>query len=50
MAMSALVGGAVLAGRGAGPMREAGIDFGTEAVRELVLGRLLDGMTGPRTR
>jgi hypothetical protein len=40
MAMSALVGGAVLAGRGAGPMREAGIDFGTEAVRELVFGQL----------
>jgi AcrR family transcriptional regulator len=47
VAMSALVGTFVLAGRGAKVLAAAGIDTDPAKLRDQVVGQLLDGMTGP---
>ncbi|MFF4490044.1 TetR/AcrR family transcriptional regulator [Streptomyces sp. NPDC001544] len=47
VAMSALVGASVLARRGAVALGGHGAGPTTHTVRELALGQLLDGMTGP---
>lgn len=47
IAMSALIGGAVLARRGDALAEDKGIDFSAPETRRLVLEQLLDGMTGP---
>jgi len=47
VAMSALVGSAVIAPRGAEVLRAAGLDTDPAALRDRVVGQLLDGMTGP---
>jgi AcrR family transcriptional regulator len=47
VAMSALVGASVIAPRGAEVMRAAGLDADPAALRDRVVGQLLDGMTGP---
>ncbi len=47
VAMSALVGSAVLAPRGAEVLRGAGLDADLAKLRDQVVGQLLDGMTGP---
>jgi AcrR family transcriptional regulator len=47
VAMSALVGSAVLAPRGAQALKQAGLDADPARLGELVVGQLLDGMTGP---
>jgi AcrR family transcriptional regulator len=46
VAMSALVGSAVLAPRGAEVLREAGLALDPAKLRDQVVGQLLDGMTG----
>ncbi|WP_200842371.1 TetR/AcrR family transcriptional regulator [Actinomadura sp. K4S16] len=48
IAMSALIGGVVLARRGDALAAERGIDFTAAETRRLVLEQLLDGMTGSR--
>ncbi|HZD00436.1 MAG TPA: TetR/AcrR family transcriptional regulator [Actinomycetes bacterium] len=50
VAMSALVGSAVLAPRGAEVLKAAGLDADPARLREQVVGQLLDGMTGPPRR
>jgi AcrR family transcriptional regulator len=50
VAMSALVGSAVLAPRGAKALTQAGLDADPARLEELVVGQLLDGMTGPPDR
>ena len=45
--MSALVGSAVLAPRGAEILKAAGLDSDPTKLRDRVAGQLLDGMTGP---
>ncbi len=50
VAMSALVGSAVLAGRGADIVKAAGLDAGSAKLRDRIVGQLLDGMTGPPHR
>ncbi|MFC5822447.1 TetR/AcrR family transcriptional regulator [Nonomuraea insulae] len=47
VAMSALVGGSVLASRGTELIKAAGLDAREGALREQIVGQLLDGMTGP---
>jgi AcrR family transcriptional regulator len=47
VAMNALVGSAVLAPRGAEALKQAGLDADPARLGELVVGQLLDGMTGP---
>jgi AcrR family transcriptional regulator len=47
VAMSALVGSAVLAPRGAEVLRGAGLDADLAKLRDQIVGQLLDGMTGP---
>jgi AcrR family transcriptional regulator len=47
VAMSALVGSAVLAPRGAEILKAAGLDADLAKLRDQVVGQLLDGMTGP---
>ncbi|HEX6677787.1 MAG TPA: TetR/AcrR family transcriptional regulator [Actinomycetes bacterium] len=47
VAMSALVGSAVLAPRGAEVLKAAGLDPDPASLRDQVVGQLLDGMTGP---
>jgi AcrR family transcriptional regulator len=47
VAMDALVGSAVLAPRGAEALKAAGLDADPARLGELVVGQLLDGMTGP---
>jgi AcrR family transcriptional regulator len=47
VAMSALVGSAVLAPRGAEVLKAAGLDPDLAKLRDQVVGQLLDGMTGP---
>jgi AcrR family transcriptional regulator len=47
VAMSALVGSAVLAPRGAEALRAAGLDTDRAKLGDQVVGQLLDGMTGP---
>jgi AcrR family transcriptional regulator len=49
VAMSALVGGAVLASRGAGILKAAGLDADRAKLRDQIVKQLLDGMTGPPT-
>jgi AcrR family transcriptional regulator len=46
VAMSALVGSAVLAPRGAEVLRDAGLALDPAKLRDQVVGQLLDGMTG----
>jgi AcrR family transcriptional regulator len=50
VAMSALVGSAVLAPRGAEVLKAAGLDPDPAKLRDQVVGQLLDGMTGPPDR
>lgn len=50
VAMSALVGSAVLAPRGAGVLKAAGLSDDVAKLRDQIVGQLLDGMTGPPTR
>jgi hypothetical protein len=50
VAMSALVGSAVLAGRGADIIKAAGLDADSAKLRDRIVGQLLDGMTGPPHR
>lgn len=50
VAMSALVGSAVLAPRGAEVLKAAGLDADPARLRDQVVGQLLDGMTGPPKR
>jgi AcrR family transcriptional regulator len=50
VAMNALVGSAVLAPRGAKALKQAGLDADPARLGELVVGQLLDGMTGPPHR
>jgi AcrR family transcriptional regulator len=50
VAMSALVGSAVLAPRGAEALKAAGLDADPARLRDQVVGQLLDGMTGPPQR
>ena len=50
VAMSALVGSAVLAPRGAEVLAAAGLDADPGRLRDQVVGQLLDGMTGPPKR
>jgi hypothetical protein len=50
VAMSALVGSAVLAPRGAEVLKAAGLDADPGRLRDQVVGQLLDGMTGPPKR
>jgi hypothetical protein len=45
--MSALVGSAVLAPRGAEVLKAAGLDADLAKLRDQIVGQLLDGMTGP---
>jgi len=47
VAMSALVGSAVLAPRGAEVLNAAGLDADPARLRDQIVGQLLDGMTGP---
>ena len=47
VALSALVGSAVLGGRGARVLEKAGLATDSTRLRDLVVGQLLDGMTGP---
>jgi AcrR family transcriptional regulator len=47
VAMSALVGSAVLAPRGAEVLKAAGLEADVARLRDQVVGQLLDGMTGP---
>ncbi|GGW82158.1 hypothetical protein GCM10010503_69310 [Streptomyces lucensis JCM 4490] len=47
VAMSALIGGAILGPRGDAVMSRQTAGIGVEKTRELTLGQLLDGMTGP---
>jgi AcrR family transcriptional regulator len=47
VAMSALVGSAVLAPRGAEVLKAAGLDADLAKLRDQIVGQLLDGMTGP---
>jgi AcrR family transcriptional regulator len=47
VAMSALVGSAVLAPRGAEVLKAAGLDADLAQLRDQIVGQLLDGMTGP---
>ena len=47
VAMSALVGSAVLAPRGAEVLKAAGLDTELAKLRDQLVGQLLDGMTGP---
>ena len=48
--MSALVGSAVLAPRGAEVLKAAGLDTELAKLRDQLVGQLLDGMTGPPER
>jgi AcrR family transcriptional regulator len=50
VAMSALVGSAVLAPRGTEALKAAGLDADPARLRDQVVGQLLDGMTGPPQR
>jgi AcrR family transcriptional regulator len=50
VAMSTLVGSAVLAPRGAEALKAAGLDADPARLRDQVVGQLLDGMTGPPKR
>jgi AcrR family transcriptional regulator len=50
VAMSALVGSAVLAPRGAELLKAAGLDADLAGLGDQVVGQLLDGMTGPPDR
>jgi AcrR family transcriptional regulator len=50
VAMSALVGSAVLAPRGAEALKAAGLDADPARLGDQVVGQLLDGMTGPPKR
>jgi AcrR family transcriptional regulator len=50
VAMNALVGSAVLAPRGAQVLEQAGLNTDQARLGELVVGQLLDGMTGPPHR
>jgi AcrR family transcriptional regulator len=50
VAMSALVGSAVLAPRGAGVLKAAGLSDDVAKLRDQIVGQLLDGMTGPPKR
>jgi AcrR family transcriptional regulator len=50
VAMSALVGSAVLAPRGAEVLEAAGLAADPARLRDQVVGQLLDGMTGPPAR
>jgi hypothetical protein len=50
VAMSALVGSAVLATRGAEVLKAAGLDTELAKLRDQLVGQLLDGMTGPPER
>jgi hypothetical protein len=48
--MSALVGSAMPASRGAEVLAAAGLDADPARLRDQVVGQLLDGMTGPPER
>jgi AcrR family transcriptional regulator len=50
VAMSALVGSAVLAPRGAEVLKAAGLSDDVAKLRDQIVGQLLDGMTGPLKR
>lgn len=50
VAMSALVGSAVLAPRGAEVLKAAGLSDDVAKLRDQIVGQLLDGMTGPPKR
>jgi AcrR family transcriptional regulator len=50
VAMSALVGSAILAPRGADVLKAAGLDADPARLGDQVVGQLLDGMTGPPHR
>jgi AcrR family transcriptional regulator len=50
VAMSALVGSAVIARRGTEVLKAAGLDTDLAGLRDQIVGQLLDGMTGPPHR